>query len=237
MNNWNTIQNELLSLNSGLPSQKIGEAYSVPEGYFDHFASSLIKRLQQENISVREELAQLSPLLSGISKNMPYSVPNDYFQKTDLLSLMEEEQLPSVLLEAGREMPYEVPAKYFDELPGKLLSQVKADEGGKVVSMFSAKWMRIAAAAMVAGIITISSISYFSNKQVSPNDASWVASKLKNVTNQDLEEFIKTTEISTNVIAKTENSGKVEVRSLLKDVPDHELEQFLNTIPTDTEDL
>src|SRR5690242_17602484 len=108
MNNRITIQEELKAINSELPLEKGDEVYSVPQGYFESFAASVLQRIRLEQaVSASEEIGALSPLLAGLSKKMPYDVPENYFtQNTEELSvLVSEEVLPSVL-QGLKEMPY-----------------------------------------------------------------------------------------------------------------------------------
>src|SRR5687768_5078404 len=124
MNNWIVIQNELSALDSSLPSQKIGEAYTVPEGYFDKFVSSVWKRIQLEDASAQDELSHLSPFLFRISKKMPFSVPDDYFEQSagTLPALVNDDP---ELAGLSKSTPYQTPAHYFTELPARLLKIAK----------------------------------------------------------------------------------------------------------------
>ena len=241
MKNWNTIQIELTELNSSLAFSKLPEVYSVPEGYFENFAQSVLQKIEQNNVSASEELETLSPLLAGLSRQMPYTVPQGYFSEisSQIPGITSEEVLPEILVKVGKSMPYAVPADYFESLPSKILAKITpVKQSAKVISFGTPRWMRYAAAAMMAGVITISSIFFFRSKNTDPSVHSeeWVAKKLKNVSNQELEEFINTADISDAVLAQTPSKNKTEVRTLLNDVPDSELEKFLNDIPMTTED-
>lgn len=237
MKTWNTIQNELKELNSSLSSEKLREVYAVPEGYFENFAQTVLQRIKSD-VSASEELETLSPLLAGLSKKMPYSVPEGYFNEinTQLTGITSDEVLPSILVKAGKSMPYGVPAGYFEELPNIVLNKIKPTKQPAKVISIGRNWMRYAAAAIVAGVVVVSSIFFFSNKndgtEPSVQSEQWVASQLKNVSDRELEEFIKTADISTTALAQN-NTGKTEVRSLLNDVPDVELEKFLSEVPVE----
>ena len=225
-----------------MPADANKPVFTVPEGYFDHFATSVLAKVKQtEAGSVSDELSALSPFLAAIPKKTPYSTPENYFTElaTDLPSLMGKETLPSVLSEHHRQMPYETPAGYFETLPEVLLARV-AQPKAKVVRMEPRRWMRVAAAAMVAGIITISGWVYFTGKnttdpQQSPDE--WVASKLKGVSNDALEDFIQTTDVNPNGTETANGTKLTEVRTMLGDVSDGELETFLEQVPTDDEEL
>lgn len=236
MKTWNTIQNELKELNSSLSSEKPPEVFAVPEGYFENFAQSVLQRFKSETGSALGELEALSPLLAGLSRKMPYSIPEGYFNNiaSQLPAITSDELLPEALMKAGKSMPYPVPADYFEELPATILNRLNpVRKTAKVISMGS-RWMKYAAAAVIAGVVTITSIFYFSNRnngtEPSVHSEEWVASKLKNVSNQELEEFINTAGFNSTALAQT-SSNKTEVRSLLNDVPDADLEKFLDEVP------
>jgi len=147
MNNRITIQEELKALNIELPMEKGSEIYSVPQGYFEGFAAFVLQRIKaQEAVSASEEISALSPLLAGLSKKMPFSVPEGYFSKnTEALSgLVNEEVLPEVLQNA-KEMLYAVPTGYFENFPNIILKKVNPKQA-KIISINSARrWMRYAA--------------------------------------------------------------------------------------------
>lgn len=242
MNSRNNIKDELKELNSQLPLEKGPEVYSVPQGYFDRFADLMLQKIRTEQaISASEELASLSPLLAGLSKKMPFAVPEGYFSRNmeDVPGLVHEEVLPD-FLQNGKQMPYSVPSGYFESFPDVILKKVNP-KLAKVISIDSArKWMRYAAAAVVIGVLALGSILYFDNNQsVDPasQPQEWVAKQLKNIPDKEIDEFINATTVSTTAIAKTETSGKAEVIKLLKDIPDTELDKFLDEVPFDSDDL
>lgn len=244
MNNRNTIKNELNELNSGLDAHLDPTPYSVPEGYFENLAASLLAKVKgEEPVSASEEIAQLSPLLAGISKELPYSVPDGFFQDTleGLKAFTSENEESLVLSFADRQMPYEVPAGYFADLPEQVLEKLN-HRPAKLVPM-GRRWMRLAVAAVFTGLIALSGILYFNNRashSINTGAPSVpVAVQLKKVSTEELNEFIKNTTIDitddkAQVTAKNRSSKK-ETRQLFNDVSDKELEAFLNQMPTEEE--
>ena len=228
----NTIQDELNGLNSQLPSDQNGNPFSVPEGYFDGLADSIMAKINGVSTSTATaEINELSPFLAAISRDMPYQVPENYFSDSlEILPvLIQDDQEPAVLSFIGKEMPFEVPSGYFETLPGELSGRLKTR--AKVVPLFKRKWMHVAAAAIVTGIITLSGIAYFSKPSVKPDAP--IAQQLKNVSTRELDEFINSTTVTTNATAQ----NTTEVKQLLKDVSDHELEAFLDQVPTEEEEV
>ena len=116
--------------------------FSVPEGYFEGFAQGVLDKIkagsqitaQQPGSGIspdsrqneatpdpRQELAELSPLLNGISRILPYQAPEGYF-----------EELSPILapLAEVREKPlYSVPEGYFERLAGEILSKINPAQG------------------------------------------------------------------------------------------------------------
>ena len=234
MNSRITIQEELKALDSSLPGGIGFPAFSVPDGYFDGLSSAVMQKIRNKDMdSARDELAGLSPLLAGIPKTTPFSVPEGYFHSNmESLKAISSEAVPAVLQYAGKAMPYAVPSGYFQSFADTVLKKVKPQ--AKVISMTPRRWMRVAAAAMVAGIITISGIAYFSGKQeIKVDNPQWVAKKLKNVSDRELDEFVKNTDIQgTLATVRNKPARNADVKTLLKDVPDNELDAFLNEVPS-----
>ncbi len=234
MNTRDNIQDELNGLNSNLPSDSGQTPFSVPEGYFDGLAASVMAKIKaQPPVSARSEIAELSPLLAGLSRNMPYSVPAGYFQTTVAeLPILTAEDPPSAILSlVERVTPYAVPAHYFDNLPESVLNKIAPK--ARVVPMIRRKWMRLAAA-VLTGVIALSGYFYFSHK--SEFDANKpIASQLKNVSIKELDAFINTTDItsSNTETVQVQSAAQMEVEKMLKDVSDKELDAFLRQMPAD----
>ncbi|HWJ90560.1 MAG TPA: hypothetical protein VNR87_05585 [Flavisolibacter sp.] len=241
MNSRNTILEELKTLDSGLGNLPLQMPYSVPEGYFNTLAERILARIKTEDMAAADEIAELSPLLSGLSRKMPFDVPLDYFQANmdDLAGIAPSDEDSVVLSFISKEMLYSVPQGYFEELPSNIVKRV-APPKAKLVSMARRGWMRVAAAAMIAGIITVSGIFYFNRgKDIPVDNPKWVASKLKTVSDKELEEFVKTTDIDPthSVTANKTGAKSAQNKRLLQDVSDKDLDAFLEQVPFDEEEI
>jgi len=236
MGDRKTIQDELNELNSGLNPAPGDNPFSVPEGYFEGLASSVLAKIKGEvPVSAAEEIAQLSPLLAGISRQLPYSVPDGYFQSNleGLKAFTTEDEESLVLSFVSKEMPYEVPRGYFANVPELVLEKVSARQG-KVVHMGTRKWMRFAAAAVVTGIVAVSGFFYFNNRGGS-NLTSDPVVAVKKASIQELDDFIKTTSVNDDkaqVTAKN-TAPKTDGKKIFADVSDKELNAFLDQMPAD----
>jgi len=240
MNSPDNIQDELNGMNSNLPSRAEQNLFSVPEGYFEGLASSVLAKIKgYQKVTAAEEISELSPLLAGISRTMPYVIPSNYFQATleELPFLTGEDPKSAILTLVERVTPYQVPSGYFIDLPDGILDKVSVSKA-KVIPVVRRRWMRLAAAAVITGIISLSGYFYFSQRNAMDVDRP-IAQQLKNVSTKELDEFIKTADVTTTstetVQAKV--AGKTEVQKMLTDVSDKELDAFLAQVPTDDEDL
>ncbi len=245
------ILQELKELDSSLAMTGTGSIYQVPEGYFSTLPAIILARIRAiEAADVREELLTLSPLLAGIPKKMPYSIPTGYFEHleqtpyasifgNDSLSAEKElDTLSPILGKLKKENTYRVPEGYFDTL----VSDVNADENkvavSKVIPIRRTKWVRYAAAAIVTGVVAISSFFIINkNNQPDPETASytWVEKNMKKVSTTDIDEFLQLTDEASLVSTNTQPPIE-EVKNLLKNVTDDEIQHFLNDAGLDDDD-
>jgi hypothetical protein len=212
---------------------------SVPEGYFEGFASRMMDKIRTHTRpEVRPEEApanEISSVLSRIGKNMPYQVPEGYFDSS----------LPSATLLALKDKTiYEVPEGYFETLAAIVMARVQPAEAatGKVVSMASRRrtsWLKYAAAAVVTGaLLTFGWLRLQTHSKDGSVASVDVPQGLTKVSDQDIENYVDdhtvqiqqaqqeedyTNANSTASLDITDNDAK----SLLGDVPDGELAQYM----------
>ena len=228
------ILEELNELNSSLTTDNQQAVYTVPNGYFDQLADSVLARIKAlEAMTAQEEINHLSPLLAGASKQMPYSLPENYFTELDITAATQSytsakdelENLSPLLGGLKKEMPYSVPAGYFENV------QVPQQEKAKVISLTSRKWFRYAAAAVVTGIIatTVFVVNRNNNPEQKMARIENTATKAIEKTSEDeLNDFIQYSTTEQVVIAKTNPSE--DVKDMLKGIPAEDLQAFLNEV-------
>jgi hypothetical protein len=237
MSNRNPINDELNDLKSGLNAGSNQTPYSVPEGYFDGLASSVLAKIKGEvPVSAVEEIAQLSPLLAGISRKLPFSIPDNYFSENieGLEAFTSENEESLVLSFISKEMPYEVPSGYFANVPEQVLERVAPGQA-KVVHLGARKWMRFAVAAMVTGIMAVAGIFYFNNGHKPGTTDPVVA--VQKASMQELNDFIKTTAVNDGKAQVTAKNTipKTDGKKIFAGVSDKELNDFLAQMPADEE--
>lgn len=235
-----TILDELKELNSSLAEVNLLPVYSVPAGYFEAFPAEIMKRVKALDAAgdAAEELASLSPLLSGLSKKMPHAVPAGYFESLSQSleqhieatenAAAELERLSPLLNELKYKPAYTAPQGYFENFPETMVKKATGRET-RVIGMGGRKWLRYAAAAVMIGFIATTALLFF-NKQETPNPSSHdlVKTMMKKVSTDEINNFVESS-IETAAVAQVVTT--TEVKTLMKDVSDKEIQDFL----TDTQ--
>ena len=148
---------------------------TVPPAYFENLAGSIMNHIKAQQISAKDEIKALSPLLFSIQAKSVFKVPGGYFENLlqtipAAISKIEVKEelmdLSPILSEIQNKKVFEAPDKYFSELPGIILQKAKAP-AGKVVSM-GRRFIQVAAAAILIGAIAFGIIKY-TDKQSTSN--------------------------------------------------------------------
>ncbi|MGN6246712.1 MAG: hypothetical protein ACTHNG_00065 [Ginsengibacter sp.] len=160
------IINELRNLSPLLADMEKVNVFSVPEGYF---------------LDLDEKIATTVFLQVDKKENFQ-KVPEGYFDSLSdkILSRIknkeEEETVDSEIKSISpalhylrQEAVFSVPEGYFEELSDNILNKIKR-QNAKIVPLNKvAKWWKYAAAAVVAGVITIASLQLFNNSTSEKN--------------------------------------------------------------------
>jgi hypothetical protein len=148
----------------------------VPEGYFDTLSDSILAKVKAAYPeSAEEELQKLSPVLYSLRKKNVFSVPQGYFEsfaeemtgkvKLGYSENAEDElrQLSPMLYALKGENIFSVPRNYFDFLAGDIVEKVKPQPAKIITLKKRNSWLKYAAAAVVTGVIAVSSLQIFNN--------------------------------------------------------------------------
>lgn len=237
-----TILQELQELNSSLAPDAPGRGYQVPAGYFDNLAANILQRVKAlEARTAAEELMHLSPLLAGISKELPYTIPADYFASLDpafvfyeeMSATDELEQLSPLLGGLAKKAPFQVPEGYFE----KPLPLVESDQPAPVIRMARGRWFKYAVAASVTAIVALSAFLWLNQKSIpgaNKQPYAWVEKNMKKVSTDDISRFVELAEETTPDVVKV--GATADISSLLKNVSDKEIQDFLKDVPADEAD-
>lgn len=252
MTTRNTILQELEALKSRLPAQdpegKI--PFTVPAGYFEQLPDLLLSRVKAMKAStVQEETAHMAPSLAQGPVSDPYTVPEGYFENLParIMARLEAEKnlsageelaaLSPLLSSLKKDNPYSVPEGYFEQA---LPPRQTAAPAGRVISLFRRPLVRLAAAAVVTGIIALTAWLFINagpetgEKAVARFEKK-LNKELDKMTDKELTDFIQLTDPAAapqdEVLATATGDGK----DWLKDIPESELKEFLDeTSASDT---
>ena len=131
----NDIANELRDIIPDAQWTALKPAYGeVPAGYFEQLPYLILQKVYAAD--VQEELEALSPLLAGIPKALPLSVPPDYFGQLSQQLLQNittgtaeqappaTDEVPSMLSDMPKVFPMSAPAGYFDQLSTAIMDRI-----------------------------------------------------------------------------------------------------------------
>ena len=233
--------------------------YQVPYGYFENFASQIISRIKaQDNLSAKEELESLSPLLSKLDKKVPFSMPAGYFDDlsetvmagTKAIEFVNEEleNLSPVMTGLKTANVYTVPKEYFEDLPSVILAKAKLQQPARVVQMnFRKNVLKYAAAAIVTGIIIIGGLLFLNRQSSSVNPATIAQveekvqletqNKVKELTDDELVSFIEDQSSPLPDFLNMTNTDidSDDIKTMLADIPDAELKKYLDEFSDESE--
>ena len=167
------ILDELRSISPVLAEIEKVNVFHVPEGYF---------------IDLDEKIAT-NVFLKQDEKNSFQKVPEGYFDSlsSKILSRINEEEsaeseiksISPALHYLKEEKVFTVPEDYFDDLSDRILNRING-QNTKIISFDSPrKWWKYAAAAIITGIITITSLQIF--KTTNSNSGKNMATASENI--------------------------------------------------------
>lgn len=160
------ILNELQTISPALAAIEKMNVFQIPDGYF----TGLDKRICTIVFLHQDE------------RNKDIDVPSGYFDElsSKILSKIksaesdnaqEETRIISpALYYLKNENVFTIPENYFENLSNKISDKLN-NKKAKVISIsVGRKWWKYAAAAVVAGAITVGSLQIFNNKSAPAND-------------------------------------------------------------------
>ncbi len=172
-------------LNNSSPSDNISKRnlQQVPQGYFDSLSDSILAKVKTAHAE-STEVEYDSVLLQSLKGINVFTVPSGYFDaltgsvfseiRKSYPESAEDElrQISPMLYSIKGENVFTVPRGYFGSLPDLIVAKI-TQEPAKVVTMKKrASWLKYAAAAIVAGIISITSLQIFNGAHHTAGDSS-----------------------------------------------------------------
>lgn len=159
-NNTPDILNELKTVSPFLADLEKVNVFRVPDNYF----VDLDKRISTLVFLHQDEKNSCQKVPEGYFDSLSERILSKIKKETSETAIEEIKQLSPALHYLKEENVFTVPENYFDDLSGRILDKIH-HKNAKVVSINPArKWWKYLAAAVIAGIITISSLEIFNHK-------------------------------------------------------------------------
>ena len=242
MQNREEITIELTSIVSAATAWPVSVPYMVPVGYFDALSEMILERIS----------------IGLPNKANVFVVPDNYF-----------EQLPDTILQAVRhtEVSDELRevAPFLQSIPKTnpyqtntvpvldiqaMIAEKAATDTGKVITMPAIRksaWMRLAAAAVMVGVLVTAAFIYNSNQTIeSVNTDQYaqmdVSNEISKLSEDELTNYLSSAEKLVIATADRESlqiDELLDVNDHLSDMSDDELKEYLqeSTESTETVDI
>jgi hypothetical protein len=164
MTHNNAILQELENLGPSLiPLQKI-QVYSVPEGFFAGSSEQVLTRVRMENSQILPSPVDVMSVPEGYFQHFADSVLKKIKTEGDISAAEEIKELSPALSAAGNDNVFTVPFSYFRDLPDQLAKHVNQAPAKVVVMKTRSSFARYAAAAVITGLLGLTTFSLFNNK-------------------------------------------------------------------------
>jgi len=207
--------NEISQTVANLPDLPV---FAVPENYFEQFPEKLMSLIRDDTRNYisedpLEEIKQISPLLGGLKKTTPFSVPEGYFSHL-------EEKLTSL------------PEHNVEESDGNLeISEPVIP--AKILRMSPVRQMyKLAAAAIIAGIIGVSAWFYFHQEKTATPSLATINAALPTVSEKEMKDFLLTIpDMPQPENFQMAGLDNLNFQDMLKDVNDDDLLEFVEESP------
>ena len=177
----------------------------------------------KEAENILNEMGELGNILNGVSKEMPNTVPQQYFELLTESILnkiaveVEIKTLTPLLSGLNKEMPYTVPADYFNKLTIENPAVLK----GRIISI--SLWKKLAAVAVVAGILVG---SFYVLKGETKTD---FTAEIKKIKTEELAKNIDSVNIIVPSVNDNEDIEEIpDAKDALQLASDDDLQQYLN---------
>ena len=153
------ILNELKAISPLLAAMEKVNVFIVPDEYF----SDLDERILTTVFIHQDEKNNLQKVPEGYFDSLPDKILSKIKVEKNESATEEIKALSPALFYLKEENTFAVPENYFDDLSDRILNKINGKER-EVVSISSVKkWWKYAAAAVITGVIAISSLQIFNH--------------------------------------------------------------------------
>lgn len=177
--------------------------FTVQAGYFNTLAGSIMEKIKAQAVSVapdeiQAELEIVAPLLNTISRQMPYKVPDAYF-----------ETIPTLI--SGQ-------AAKMQDTPAKVIG----------INLIGRKWANYAAAASVLFIIATTSWLYAGKQIGRLDKSPSIQQRIASLNDNDIANYLIEEAESTGENVSNPEDQSPELQKMLQNTSDEELINYLD---------
>lgn len=168
------ILNELQSISPLIASLEQVNVLQVPDGYFTSFEQKILTSVLLQQVDKKEGLQVPEGYFDTLNTRILDRIKNENTNEGD----EEIKSLSPVLHSLKKNNVFTVPTDYFQNLSDKINSKVINKEAKVFTIGFKKQWLKYAAAAVVSGVIAITSLQIFNNNN-SANDSNTITASAK----------------------------------------------------------
>ena len=242
MQNREEITIELTSMVSAAIAWPVAVPYKVPVGYFDALSEIILERIS-----------------TGLpNKVNVFQVPENYFEQlpASILQVIRHTEVSDELQEVApflqsipKTNPYQTNTAPVLDIQA-MIAEKAATDTGKIITMSAIRksaWMRLAAAAVMIGVLVIAAFIYNGNQTIeSVNTDQYaqmdVSNEISKLSEDELTSYLSSAE---KLVIATADRESLQIDELpdvndhLGDMSDDELKQYLqeSTESTETVDI
>lgn len=218
MKRHHEITTELKGLNVSFPEDMEEPIFSLPDGYFEQLAESLLTIVQTEQVA------------ATFPDALPFDLPENYFEQfpdkvlQGLMTVSADDEISTLspLLAGLREkMPFEVPTEsYFNQknIPTRTIAMPAL--------VPKVKWMRWAAAAAVLCIFSLGGFRFLQTPTADANPS--IQAALASIPDADIQQYLSLNMDAYDFYSLSDGrSNTATEEELLNEISDTEIESIL----------
>lgn len=220
MKSHHEITAELKELNVSFPEDVRKEVFSLPDGYFEAFPTTVLDAVRTEGLA------------ASFPDKMPFALPENYFEqfpnkvRQRLLAVSADDEISelSPLLAGLREkMPLEAPAEsYFEHNPTPRRTIEMP------VAVHKVKWMRWAAAAAVLCIFSLGGFRFLETPTPNATTNASIQAALASIPDADIQQYLSMNMDAYDIYSLSDSrSNTASEENLLDGISDKEIERIL----------
>lgn len=236
MSDFQNISEELKQTAPAVANLVRNNPFSVPMGYFDNIAESVLKQVVCEPTVMLETL--------GL-KTQPYSIPLGYFEelatnivakidniaKQEIAEVCNELENSAPLLSTiSKENVLSVPDYYFENFRVPLLAETEEIKAVLIPIKSSYKrWVTYAAAASVLFILSTASYAYINHHLKSVDRSLTIGQRMATLKDEEIINYLQNDlgDLDPNMAISSDEDS--DINHLLINASDAEIEQYLDT--------